>query len=72
MLGCIVIIEAFAATPASRKVFDVPAGPAESTLRVLATQADVELVYSIDKIDGVRTNAVKGEGRFTLPHVHSS
>ncbi|MFI5337172.1 MAG: TonB-dependent receptor [Opitutales bacterium] len=49
-----------AAEPAV-KSFDVPAGKAEQTLPVLAQQAGIELVYSIDKVEGVATSRVKGE-----------
>lgn len=49
-----------AAEPA-RKVFDIPAGPAESTLRRFSEQAGGQFVFSADKVTGVRTQTVKGE-----------
>ena len=44
-----------------RKSFDIPAGPAESTLRRFSDQAGGQFVFSADKVAGVRTQAVKGE-----------
>ena len=44
-----------------RKQFDVPAGKAEETLQVFSRQAGVELVYTLEKIEGVQTASVKGE-----------
>jgi hypothetical protein len=41
--------------------FEIPAGPAESTLRMFAEQAGTQFVFSADKVRGVRTNALKGE-----------
>ena len=53
-----------AQTPAgvdnAKRVFDIPAATAESTLRIFAEQADTQFVYSADKVAGVRTNALKG------------
>jgi len=51
---------AFAAEPAAKN-FDVPAGRAEATLPVFAQQAGIELVFSVDKVEGVQTHAVKGQ-----------
>ena len=61
VLVWMLVMEAFAALPSGRRRFDVPAGGAESTLRLFAAQADVELVYTIERIEGVRTNPIKGE-----------
>jgi len=41
--------------------FDVPAGEASVTLRELAKQAGLDILYSVDAVRGVRTAAVKGE-----------
>lgn len=54
-------LHAFAATPSTRRRFDVPAGNAEEMLRVFAAQAEVELVYAVDTVEGVRMRPVKGE-----------
>ena len=58
---------AFSAAPfvlaadAITKHFTIQAGRAEATLQQFAEQAGVELVYTIDRVNGVRTNAVQGE-----------
>jgi iron complex outermembrane receptor protein len=56
----LVVSPSRAAEPA-RKAFDIPAGPAESTLRRFSEQAGGQFVFSADKVAGVRTQAVKGE-----------
>ncbi len=48
-----------------RKVFDVPAGDAASTLKQLAQQAGQQVVFPAQELRGVRTPAIKGE--LTLP-----
>lgn len=48
------------AAPASRKQFDIPKGAAETTLRLFALQAEVELVFAVSNIENVTTHAVKG------------
>lgn len=48
-----------AAEPARRN-FDLPAGEAETTLRLFATQAGGQFVFSSEKVAGVRTKPVKG------------
>lgn len=49
-----------AAEEAARKSFELPAGAAEENLRGFAQQAGVELVFSVDHVQGVRTKAVRG------------
>ena len=44
----------------ARRAFDIPATTAESALRIFAEQADTQFVYSADKVQGVRTNALNG------------
>jgi iron complex outermembrane receptor protein len=51
---------AFAAAPA-RVRFDIPAGDARPMLRQFATQAGTEIVFVVESVDGIRTNAVRGE-----------
>jgi len=41
--------------------FAIPAGPAEETLHMFSEQAGIQFVYSVDKVRGVETNALKGE-----------
>lgn len=50
----------FFAAESTRKTFDVAAGRAEERLPEFAQQAGVELVFSVDKVAGVQTNAFKG------------
>ncbi|MDO8545593.1 MAG: TonB-dependent receptor [Opitutaceae bacterium] len=49
-----------AAVPATRP-FDIPAGPAETTLRQFSDQAGGQFLFSTGKVAGVRTNALTGE-----------
>ena len=48
---------ACAAEPAKR-AFDIPAGRAETTLRLFSEQAGGQFIFSADKVAGVRTLAV--------------
>ncbi|WP_414661481.1 TonB-dependent receptor domain-containing protein [Horticoccus sp. 23ND18S-11] len=56
----LLLASAQAAEP-SRRLFDIPAGAAEITLRAFAEQAAGQFLFSGDKVAGVRTQAVKGE-----------
>ena len=49
------------AAPSTKKVFDVPAGNAEATLREFTKQAGVQFVFDSDKVVGVKTAEVRGE-----------
>src|SRR5262245_57476356 len=49
------------AADGAKKSFDVPLGAASSTLKLFASQAGGHLLYSADAVDGVTTNAVKGD-----------
>jgi len=51
---------AFAADKSSAVSFDVPAGDAAATLKQFAEQSGQAVVYMVDAVRGVRTNAVKG------------
>jgi len=48
-----------AAEPAVK--FDVPAGEAGQTLKLFAQQAGREIIFPVQSVDTVRTNAVQGE-----------
>ena len=48
-----------------RRTFDVPAGEAVETLRLMARQGGVEIVFLVETVRGIRTAAVRGS--FTLP-----
>lgn len=58
-----VLVALFPLTAAegARKAFDLPAGPASETLKAFARQAGREIVFSVDAIGSVTTNAVRGE-----------
>jgi iron complex outermembrane receptor protein len=43
------------------RVFGLPAGRAEESLEAFSEQTGVQIVYSLDDIRGVTTNAVKGD-----------
>ena len=50
---------AFAAEPAPRS-FDIPGGDASVTLKQFSLQSEARLLYSVDAVKGVTTNAVQG------------
>lgn len=50
---------AIAAEPKPR-AFDIPAGDAFTTLKQFAAQSEARLLYSVEAVKGVTTNAVKG------------
>lgn len=62
LLSCAGLVASCLVTAAepTRRNFDLPAGDAETTLRLFATQAGGQFVFSAEKVAGVRTNAVKG------------
>lgn len=51
---------AVAAEPALRP-FDIPAGDAIATLKQFAVQSEARLLYSVEAVKGVKTNAIKGD-----------
>jgi iron complex outermembrane receptor protein len=51
---------AFAANPA-KKSFDVPAGDAARTLRSFSEQSGEQIIFPVEQVRGVRTQAVKGQ-----------
>jgi iron complex outermembrane recepter protein len=53
-------VHGLAADSAPARAFDIPAGDAVATLKQFSTQADSRVLYSIDAVQGVRTNGVKG------------
>lgn len=46
---------------AARRAFDIPADLAEKSLKQFAAQSGVEVLFSTEAANGVRTNAVRGE-----------
>src|SRR5258708_7721308 len=57
---CLALVSA-AQTAPQKFTFDVPAGDAKPMLRQFATQAKREIVFAVESVDRIRTNAVKGE-----------
>src|SRR5687768_12927214 len=49
-----------AAEPSKPRAFDIAAGDAVSSLKQFAAQADARVLYSVDAVQGVQTNLVKG------------
>lgn len=45
----------------TRRHYDLPAGDASATLQLFVEQADAQVVYLVDRVRGVQTNAVRGE-----------
>ncbi len=57
---CVLVGHAIAADT-ERKYFDIPAGPAEKTLRIFTEQCGRQVGFPTAIAEGVRTNPVKGE-----------
>ena len=53
-------VAAYAAS-ASKKNFELPAGEATSTLKTFSEQSGEQIVYPVDLVRGLQTNAVRGE-----------
>ena len=51
---------AIAAAAEPERNFDLPAGSAEQTLKLFAAQAQREIMFPVDSVAGVSTNALKG------------
>jgi iron complex outermembrane recepter protein len=49
------------AADSAKRAFNIPAGEATATLKQFSTQAGEQLLYSMDAVKGVASNAVKGE-----------
>lgn len=61
-LAAFVLCSALAAVAQSaRKSFSIPASNAEASLREFAKQANVQIVFDVDKVGGVRTTALHGD-----------
>lgn len=41
--------------------FDIAEGPAASTLKTFAKQANVEIIFDLESVSGVSTNPVRGK-----------
>lgn len=54
-------LAAAASAPAKRATFDIPASAATEAFKQFAAQAGVQLLYATEAVEGVKTNAVKGE-----------
>lgn len=49
------------AAEGAKKPFDIPAGDALATLKLFIAQSGAQLLYSAEEIEGVRTQAIKGD-----------
>ena len=49
------------AAPAEKRAFNLPRGDAAGTLKQFAAAAGTPIVYLVDRVRGVTTNAVTGE-----------
>lgn len=45
----------------ARRSFNIPAEAAEKSLKQFASQSGVEVLFSTQAADGIRTNAIRGE-----------
>jgi iron complex outermembrane receptor protein len=58
---CLLLATGLAAVAAEpRQSFDLPAGRALETLKQFVAQSGAQLLYSVEEVEGVRTNAVRG------------
>lgn len=66
-----ILLPPLAAKDESHRRFALPAAAAEATLEAFSEQADVQIVYLVEDVRGVVTNAVQGEFavRETLEHM---
>lgn len=60
LIALAVLSGAAFAAPTTSTRFDVPAGDATATLKQFAEQSGQTVVYLVDTVRGIRTNAVKG------------
>ena len=58
---CLALFSSAAEVSESKYSFDVPSGEAKPMLRQFAAQAKREIIFAIESVERVRTNAVKGE-----------
>src|SRR5882762_3373726 len=49
------------AEDAPKKSFDIPAGEAFTALKQFLRQSGEQLIYKVDSLEGVKTNAIKGD-----------
>ncbi len=59
LLGCLVLASQALAADLGR-AFDVPAGDAVDTLKLAARQADLEIIFFAEAVQGIRTVALRG------------
>lgn len=59
-LACFVAVRTALAAEA-RRSFNIPAEAAEKSLKQFASQSGVEVLFSTQAADGIRTNAIRGE-----------
>ncbi len=57
----VLLTATLSADEAVRRQFDIPAGPAEKSLKAFSVQSGQELLFSTEAASGVHTNAVKGD-----------
>lgn len=61
-LGCVALAGSpAAAAEAGKRTFNLPRGDAAVTLKEFATAAETPIVYLVDRVRGVQTNAVRGK-----------
>ena len=58
-----VVLPAITAAPdyTAKQYFEIPAGKARLALKQFAAQAQREIMFPVDSVDGVKTNGVKGQ-----------
>jgi hypothetical protein len=59
--ACALLTLGAIAAEAARKNYAIPAGPAVETLKAFTQQSGEQIVYPVEAVQNVRTNAVNGE-----------
>ena len=61
VVGQLIFVGLVLAGEPARKAFNVPTADAAISLRLFAEQAGQEIIYPVEDVKGVTTNAVKGD-----------
>ncbi len=61
VLGCISIVALVSCSSKEKRSLDIRAGLATDTLKEFARQAEVEIIFDMQSVYGVHTNAVSGD-----------
>ncbi len=60
-VGCLCFSLLSSCSSKEKRILNVPAGFATNTLKEFARQAEVEIIFDVQSVYGVRTNALNGD-----------